>query len=133
VRFIGERTRIPEKLQMLMRDLEQQSAAGTEGTFVVALSYGGRAEIVSAVNALLASGKEQVTEQDFRDTMWSAGLADPDLIIRTGGDKRLSNFLTWQSVYSELFLIDTKWPDFSKEELAAILEEYAARERRHGK
>jgi undecaprenyl diphosphate synthase len=65
--------------------------------------------------------------------MWSAGLLDPDLIIRTGGDRRLSNFLTWQSAYSELFFTETKWPDFSKEEFERILDEYASRERRLGK
>ncbi len=85
------------------------------------------------MNNLLVKGREVVTEQELRDAMWSAGLLDPDLIIRTGGDKRLSNFLTWQSTYSELFFTDTKWPAFTKEEFSSILDEFASRERRNGK
>ena len=85
------------------------------------------------MNRLLKEGREAVTEDEFREAMWSAGLLDPDLIIRTGGEKRLSNFLTWQSIYSELFFTDTKWPAFTKEEFDSILVDFAARERRHGK
>jgi undecaprenyl diphosphate synthase len=133
IRFIGDRTRAPEKVLKIMKEVEEQTAAGTEGTFVVAFSYGGRAEILAAVNVLLAKGKNNVTEEEFRNAMWSKGLSDPDLIIRTSGEKRLSNFLTWQAVYSELFFTDTKWPGFSKEEFDSILAEFAKRERRHGK
>lgn len=133
VRFIGDRTRFQEKLQRIMLDTEERSRSGTNGMLIVALSYGGRAEILSAVNQLLEAGREQITEAELRDAMWSTGLLDPDLIIRTGGEKRLSNFLTWQSVYSELFFLDIKWPDFSKEDFDAVLREYATRERRRGK
>jgi len=132
VRFIGDRARMPEKLQTRMRESEEESKENTEGTLVVALSYGGRAEILAGVNALLQSGVERVDESDFGASLWSAGLIDPDLIIRTGGDMRLSNFLTWQSVYSELFFTATKWPDFSEGEFDSILAEYASRERRLG-
>ncbi len=132
VRFIGDRARMPEKLQTRMRESEEESKENTEGTLVVALSYGGRAEILAGVNALLQSGVERVDESDFGASLWSAGLLDPDLIIRTGGDMRLSNFLTWQSVYSELFFTATKWPDFSEGEFDSILAEYASRERRLG-
>jgi len=133
IRFIGQRDRFPEKLQARMKEAEAKSSEGTAGTLIVALSYGGRAEILSAVNKLLLEGREQVTEAELRGAMWSANLLDPDLIIRTGGDKRLSNFLTWQSVYSELFFTETKWPAFGKEEFDAILSDYASRERRLGK
>ncbi|HEX2792188.1 MAG TPA: polyprenyl diphosphate synthase [Candidatus Paceibacterota bacterium] len=133
VRFIGDRARMPEKLQGMMRDTEDRSAANADGTLIVALSYGGRSEILAAANALLAQGSGSVDEERFKKAMWSAGLLDPELIIRTGGNQRLSNFLTWQSVYSELFFTDTRWPDFSKEEFTAILADYASRERRHGK
>ncbi len=133
VRFIGQRERVPESLRKKMDEVEERTKNGTNSTLVVALSYGGRAEIVEAVNTLLAQKKEKVDEKTFQDAMWSAGLCEPDLIIRTAGDKRLSNFLLWQSAYSELFFSDTLWPDFSKEEFDAILAEFAERERRHGK
>jgi undecaprenyl diphosphate synthase len=133
VRFIGERTRFSKNIQEKMRLLEERSSVAKRGTLVVALSYGGRPEILAAVNALLASCAREADEKSFRGAMWSAGLLDPDLIIRTGGDRRLSNFLTWQSAYSELFFTETKWPDFSKEEFERILGEYASRERRLGK
>ncbi|MCI0597637.1 polyprenyl diphosphate synthase [Candidatus Parcubacteria bacterium] len=133
VRFIGERERFSIELQDKMVAVEARTKGGTEGTLAVALSYGGRAEILAAVNTLLASGAQSVDENRFKEAMWSAGLADPDLIIRTGGEKRLSNFLPWQSVYSELFFTDTKLPAFTKEEFDAILKDYAERERRHGK
>ncbi len=132
VRFVGERSRFSPSLQESMERLEQETAGG-DMTVAFALSYGGRAEILSAVNALVAGGKRDVTEEEFEAALWTRDLQDPDLVIRTGGDRRLSNFLPWQSVYSELFFTDTKWPDFSEEELALILEEFAARERRHGK
>lgn len=133
IRFIGQRERMSEKLQALMQDAEEKSSGNDKGTLVIALSYGGQAEILSAANTLLADGKEQITEAELRSRMWSAGLLDPDLIIRTGGEKRLSNFLTWQSAYSELFFTDTMWPDFSEEEFTNILTEFSTRERRHGK
>ncbi len=133
VRFIGIRKMLPEHIQRKMEKLEHESREGKNGTFVLALSYGGRAEILSAVNTVLDSGRKQVTEEEFKEAMWSKGLKDPDLIIRTGGDYRLSNFLTWQSVYSELFFTNTKWPAFSKEEFLSILKEFTERERRHGK
>lgn len=133
IRFIGERDRFSDSMQKKMKEAEEKTAEGTNGMLGVALSYGGRAEILSAVNSVLEQGFETVTEEDLRGAMWSSGFSDPDLIIRTGGEQRLSNFLTWQSVYSELFFTDTKLPAFTKEEFDAILKEYSERERRHGK
>ena len=133
VRFIGERTRVPAKVVKVMEETETRTAANSKGTLAFAFSYGGRLEILTAVNELLAEGKQLTTEEELREKMWSAGLADPDLIIRTSGEKRLSNFLTWQSVYSELFFTDTKWPAFSKEEFDSILAEFNSRERRLGR
>ena len=133
IRFIGERNRFSKKLQDGMSQLESETENGSNGTLVIALSYGGRSEILHAVEKLLDEKASNVTEVDFKNAMWSKGLLDPDLIIRAGGEQRLSNFLTWSSVYSELFFTETKWPDFSKEELMKILAEYSARERRHGK
>lgn len=131
--FLGDRSRIPAALRTKMEETEALTKGGTEGTLAVCLSYGGRAEIVAATNALIRAGAEISGEEDFARALWSAELPDPDLIIRTGGDQRLSNFLLWQMAYSELFFTSTKWPVFSKEELVQIVEEYASRERRRGK
>jgi undecaprenyl diphosphate synthase len=133
IRFLGREADAPERVQKIMKEAEERTKDGAAGTLAVAFSYGGRSEILAAVNALLAEGRKQATEGELREKMWSTGLADPDLIIRTSGEKRLSNFLTWQSVYSELFFTDTYWPDFSKEEFVSILNEYGNRQRRHGK
>jgi undecaprenyl diphosphate synthase len=97
------------------------------------LSYGGRLEIVTAINALLREGATEISQEDFSKKLWTAGIPDPELIIRTGGEQRLSNFLPWQSVYSELFFTPTYWPEFSKEEFISILDNFAERERRQGK
>jgi undecaprenyl diphosphate synthase len=132
-RFIGDLSRFPAHLASAARALEEKTKDNKKGTVVVALSYGGRPEIVHAVNALLQEGREAVSEEDISKKLWTHDIPDPDLIIRPGGEKRLSNFLTWQSVYSELFFTNTFWPDFSKEELLRILEEFSKRERRHGK
>lgn len=133
LRFIGSRERVSSHLQRIMNEAEEKTRTGEKGTLVIAFSYGGRAEIVSAVNRLLKEGKTIVDEAGFKEVMWSADLLDPDLIIRTGGEQRLSNFLPWQSVYSELFFTNTKWPDFSKEEFNRVLADFRERERRHGK
>lgn len=134
IRFAGQIDRFDFDIQTALRDAEKQTRESTRITVVLALSYGGRAEILQAVNALLAGGvKGLVTGEEFKKYLWTHDIPDPDLIIRTGGVMRLSNFLPWQSVYSELFFTDTLWPDFSKEEFGSILKEYAARERRYGK
>lgn len=133
VRFIGQRERMPEKLQKQMAETEERTKDAQKGTLTIALSYGGRAEILAAVNTLLEQGAKNVDEEQFRAAMWSAGLAYPDLIIRTGGDRRLSNFLTWQSAYSELYFTPTKWPAFSREEFEEILADFGSRERRYGR
>ncbi len=133
MRFIGQRGRFSPQLQTKMGEAEEKTKDGTKGTLWVALSYGGRAEILDAVNTLLTQDRDQVTEEELRSCMWSVGMPDPDLIVRTGGEQRLSNFLMWQSAYSELFFVDTKLPAFTKKEFESILDEYSARERRHGK
>lgn len=131
--FVGERERFPNDMQEEMRHLEDISGKQFEGTIYVALSYGGRAEILAGVNKLLAQKKDTVTEEEFSDALWTKGMPDPDLIIRTGGDMRLSGFLTWQSVYSELFFTKTLWPDFSEQEFESIVQEFYTRKRRYGK
>lgn len=131
--FIGELNRFPEALQELMEQVARDSANNTGITVTIALSYGGRAEITHAINGLLAEGRGSITEEEFSRCLWTKDIPDPDIIIRTGGEKRLSNFLPYQSVYSELFFSDTYWPDFSKEEFLGILDEFSRRERRRGK
>jgi undecaprenyl diphosphate synthase len=131
VRFIGHRSDFSPELQADMEHLEKASVGELKVTVWIALSYGGRAEIVEATNRAIELGKK-VDEESFAKLLWTNDMPDPDLIIRTGGEQRLSNFLPWQSVYSELFFIDTYWPAFTKEEFTRILSAYAARERRIG-
>lgn len=133
VRVIGSRERVPEDVRQAIEAVEERTRQGTLLTASFAFSYGGRTEILDAVNRLLKEGVPSVTEETFAKALYTKGLADPDLIVRTGGEMRLSNFLPWQSVYSELFFTETKWPELSKEDFLGILGSYAARERRRGK
>lgn len=132
IRVIGRREDFSEGMQKTIIELEESSVEEADTTIWIALSYGGRAEIIAAVNEAVRLGGE-FDERKFSELLWSAGMPDPDLIIRTGGDNRLSNFLPWQSVYSELFFVDTYWPAFTKNEFKRILSDYEARERRIGK
>ena len=133
VRCIGDLTRFSKGLQELIRAAEERTGANDGPTLVLALSYGGRKEILQAAERAVKEGKANITEEEFSSYLSTHDIPDPDLIIRTGGEKRLSGFLTWQSVYSELFFVDTYLPDFSKTEFQAILSAFGERERRHGK
>ncbi len=130
VRFAGEREKFGKEIQEAMEKVEEASAGNSALTLWVCFSYGGRAEIVQAANAAQTG---EITEESLNKNLWTAGMPDPDIIIRTGGEKRLSGFLTWQSIYSELFFIDEYWPDFSEKILDKILSEYSTRTRRMGK
>lgn len=132
VRFLGERERFAEDIQAGMRDAEGRTSANEKLTLWICLSYGGRAEIVAGVRTLIERG-EDVTQETLRASLWSAEMPDPDLIIRTSGEQRLSNFLLWQAAYSELFFVKEHWPDFDAALLDDVLARYAQRERRHGK
>jgi undecaprenyl diphosphate synthase len=134
VRFkmIGKREMFSKSLQVGIKKLEEDTQNSDGPTLITALSYGGRLEVVEAVNKAIEGG-QKVDEKSFSDLLWTEGIPDPDIIIRTGGERRLSGFLPWQSVYSELFFVDTLWPDFSKEEFDKILDDYSKIERRHGK
>ncbi len=132
-KIIGRRDDFSPELKKAISDLEVIShKTDPDLTVWIALSYGGRAEIVAATNAAIKKG-EEVTEESYSKLLWSAGMPDPSLIIRTGGEYRLSNFLPWQSVYSELFFTETLWPAFTKDEFTRILSAYETRERRVGK
>jgi undecaprenyl diphosphate synthase len=133
-RFVGRRDRIPEHLQRKMATLEQETAANDRLLLWIAFDYGSRAELVEAVRQLVADGvpPEDVSEQTLAQRLYAPELPDPDLVIRTSGEQRISNFLLWQSAYSEFVFMDTLWPDFDASQLEAALEEFARRKRRFG-
>lgn len=134
IKFAGQTERFSKTIVKILHNAEEQTAHNTGGTVMLALSYGGRSEILHAVNELIAEGnKGPVDEEEFESHLWTKDIPDPDLIIRTGEAMRLSNFLPWQSVYSELYFTNTYWPDFDKEEFEYILGEYTGRERRMGR
>ncbi len=133
LRFIGARGKLPEDIQNIIADLEEGTKDNTAITVVLAVSYGGRGEIVDVINKLPKEKIGNMTEEEFEIYLWTAGIPDPDMIVRTSGEKRLSGFLPWQSVYAELFFLDTHWPAFTKEEFHKVLNEFAARERRRGR
>ncbi len=131
LRVIGERAQLPEKLIAEIDRVENIAMQDHELTLWLALSYGGRAEIVNAVNRAIEEGKK-ITEETFAKLLWTETMPDPDLVIRTSGECRTSNFLPWQSVYSELFFTNTLWPDFGEIEFQSILDQYGKRSRRKG-
>ena len=133
-RTIGDRQRLPEEIQVLIKEVEEKTSSNTGLVFVAALSYSGRNEILRAVKKILSSGvrSEELTEEKFSAGLDTTNLPEPDLIIRTSGEMRISNFLLWQSAYAELYFTDTLWPDFSKEEFFVAIQYYQQRERRFG-
>jgi undecaprenyl diphosphate synthase len=138
LRVIGQRERLPEDIGRLIEDAEQQTRQNTRLTVIMAISYGGRQEIVSGARRLAeeaAAGTldpARIDESLFQERLSTAGIPDPDLLIRTSGEQRISNFLLWQLAYSELVFVDKLWPDFSKDDLAAAIREYQRRDRRYG-
>jgi undecaprenyl diphosphate synthase len=133
-RFFGRRDRIPESLQEKMATLERETAVNDRLHLWIAFDYGGRGELVRAARRLVEDGvsAEEVSEAALAERLYAAELPDPDLVIRTSGEQRLSNFLLWQSAYAELVFTDTLWPDFGDDDLRAALDEYARRARRFG-
>lgn len=136
VRFIGQRERFSSMLRIGMNNLEKATEEFTK-TVLICLSYGGRSEIVSAVKELVKKeGTKKIAdlnEETFSKYLWTAGYPDPELIIRTSGEIRTSNFLPWQSAYSEWFFTKTYWPAFTRAEFKKILKEYSARQIRRGR
>lgn len=131
VRFLGDLSPLPEKLRNKCMEAEGMAK---DRAFVcsVALNYGGRAEIVHAANAAIKAGHTELTEDILTAYMYTAGTPDPDLVIRTGGNFRISNFLLWQSAYSEYVVTDTLWPDFREKEIMSAVEDFYSRKRRYG-
>ena len=134
IRVIGRRERLSARLCRLVEKAEVRTRENTRGSLNVAINYGGRAEIVDAVRSLARAGQDlrQLDEQMLAAHLYTAGLPDPDLIIRTAGELRTSNFLIWQAAYAELYVTQTLWPDFGAADLEAALADYAVRVRRFG-
>lgn len=138
VRTIGDRSRFSEKVQASLEKIEQMTQAGENMTFVLALNYSSRSEMTTAVQNIakrVVAGEikaEEIDEKMISESLYTSFMPDPDLIIRTSGECRLSNFLMWQASYSEFYFTPTLWPDFDKAELEKALEAYSARDRRYG-
>ena len=134
VRVIGRLHEAPSDVQRSIRAAEDRTSQGEDLTLNICFNYSGRAEIVDATRALVAAGADpnEVDEAHFAEHLYTAGQQDVDLLIRTGGDQRTSNFLVWQAAYAELVFCDKFWPDFSEGDLDAALDEYERRDRRFG-
>jgi undecaprenyl diphosphate synthase len=135
IRFLGRRDwRVPRRLLRRIDEAEAQTARNTRMTFAVAFNYGGRAEIIDAVKALVAGGAtaDQITEKAIHAHLYDPAMPDPDLMIRTSGEYRISNFLLWELAYSELVFTDVLWPDFRRQHLFDAVREFQSRDRRFG-
>ena len=132
LRVIGDLSLLPSDIETLVKCGEAETAGGGRGTLTLAIGYGGRQDILAAVNRAVREGKE-VTAESFAHLLYTDGIPDPDLLIRTGKELRLSNFLLWQCAYTELYFTEKYFPDFSDKEFDKALEAYASRERRYGK
>ncbi len=138
LRVIGNRSRIPEEVNRRLTACEDETSSSTGLTLILAISYSARWEITEAARAIAreaAAGlinPEDISPQDISDRLTTRGIPDPDLVIRTGGDMRLSNFLLWQAAYAEIFVTPVFWPDFSEDDFLDALSQYAGRERRYG-
>jgi len=135
LKIIGRREELSEKLINAIEAAEAKTKENTDGQINLCINYGGRPEIVDAVKMIVAEGHkpEEITEEFLASKIWMAGIPDPDLIIRTSGEERLSGFLTWSGVYSELLFVEKHWPDFNENDLNAAIEVFDSRQRRFGK
>ena len=132
LRFIGNLNGLPEDVADACREMTERTKDNDGLNVVVALNYGSWEEVTSAFNRLLSSGKTSVTKEDVVDALYTQGIPFPDLIVRTGGEKRLSNFLLLQSAYAELVFTDVLWPDFDEKAFVDVLDEYSSRVRKYG-
>jgi len=134
LRIIGSREKLSDKLISAIDEAEEKTKNNKNGVLNLAINYGGRLEIIEAVKKAIRGGisAENLAEETISQNAWMAGQAEPDLIIRTSGEQRLSGFLTWESVYSELLFIDKNWPEFSEADLDQAIEDFKSRQRRFG-
>ena len=139
LRFIGDRPSLGRKLSLAIDDAEALTRDNTRLNVTIAMAYGGRWDILQAARCLAAEVErgeldaERITETMLAERLETVGLPDPDLVIRTGGEKRISNFLLWQAAYAEIFFSDTLWPDFADSDVSDALDFFAARQRRYGR
>lgn len=132
IMFMGDLTKLPKDTVDSLKKILSE-AKDNKGMIVnIALNYGGRDEIVHAVNKIISAGVREINKDVLSDCMYTGGLPDPDVIIRSSGEKRLSNFMLWQAAYSELIFLDEYWPDFDAAVFKKIIEEYSKRDRRYG-
>lgn len=134
IRFVGRRELLPEDVRDAMAEAEEVTSGGDKLDVYIALNYGGRSEIVDATRRMISAGlpPEEVDEETFSRYLYAPEVPEVDLVIRTSGELRVSNFLLWQIAYAELYITDTLWPDFSKEEFGRAVDSFAARSRRRG-
>ncbi|MBO7672214.1 isoprenyl transferase [bacterium] len=135
VNFIGDLTKLGENLRRILSDATERTKNNTGVNLQIAFNYGGRDEIVNAVKNIVNSGlsADKITEELISENLYTKNIPSPDLLIRTGGEKRISNFLLWQSAYSEIYVTDEFWPEFGEESLAKGIEDFEKRQRRYGK
>jgi tritrans,polycis-undecaprenyl-diphosphate synthase [geranylgeranyl-diphosphate specific] len=131
IRFIGDLNLVPEEIRKSAEELQEKTKGYDNYILNLCFAYGGRTELVNAVNKLLKQEKKQITEKDIQENLWLK--TEPDLIIRTGNVKRTSNFLPWQSTYSEWIFIEKMWPEFTKQDLLNCIEEFKSRKKNFGK
>jgi len=132
VNILGDISPLPPSARAAVREILHKTSDNTGLNFNIALNYGGRQEIIMAVNRIISDGIKNVDEEIFKSYLYTAGIPDPDLVIRTSGEKRLSNFLLYQTSYSELYITETLWPDFDKEKLIEAIKDFSSRHRRYG-
>lgn len=134
LKIIGSREKLDKKLIKSIEKAEELTKNNTAGTFIGCFNYGGRSEIVDAVRDIVSQGTkpDEIGEEMIKKHLYTADIPEPDLIVRTSGEKRLSNFLLWDSAYSELAFVDKLWPDFSESDLDSVLSDYTSRKRRFG-
>jgi undecaprenyl diphosphate synthase len=139
LKAVGDISQLPKMAQQALAEAEEVTKGNTDITLTLALSYGSRTEILTAVQDIASKAREgkldpqQIDEQILSDHLWTKEIPDPDLLIRTGGDKRISNFLLWQLAYAELYFTETLWPDFGEQEFFLALSDFHSRQRRYGR
>ena len=133
LKIVGKLEDLPAELQALIMDVIESTKNNTGLVLTLALSYGGRQEIVDAINKIITSDNKNIDEEVFQNYLYDPTMPDPDLIIRTGGENRLSNFLLWQSAYSEIYVSKKNWPEFAEDDLISALNDFGQRKRKYGK
>lgn len=132
LKFLGRIQQLPGNIRRSCENMEQKTEKNDRLNLIIALNYGGRAEIIDAINRILTAKLEKVDEHTFERYLYLPEMPDPDLIIRTSGEKRLSNFLMWESAYSELYFCEKLWPEFTKDDFLQAIEDYSRRKRKFG-